>query len=195
MKDHSELSDEKLIRFYLSGNPAAMATLVDLYKDRIYTSILNMVQDKQIAEEIFNQVFAVLINDVLSGKTCDNDDFVQWAVSISHQLCIEYNRKQAVTFTSNQSHINFYNQPFNIQQANTSFATFTNHQSHTKIKTLISLLPEQQREVMALSHYAGLSFKEIAGIMKCSLTITLDIMQAGLNNLRKLLTEKEKMAA
>lgn len=53
------------------------------------------------------------------------------------------------------------------------------------------MLPEEQREVMVLNHYAGLSLKEITGVMKCSLTTALDTMKIGLNNLRKLMTEKE----
>jgi RNA polymerase sigma-70 factor (ECF subfamily) len=53
------------------------------------------------------------------------------------------------------------------------------------------MLPDEQREVIALNHYAGLSFKEIAGIMKCSVTTALDTMKFALNNLRKLMNEKE----
>jgi RNA polymerase sigma-70 factor (ECF subfamily) len=53
MNNHAEMSDEKLIQFYLNGSPAALATLVELYKDRIYCSIFAMVQDKYVAEEIF----------------------------------------------------------------------------------------------------------------------------------------------
>jgi DNA-directed RNA polymerase specialized sigma24 family protein len=56
---------------------------------------------------------------------------------------------------------------------------------------MIAMLPDEQREVIALNHYAGLSFKEIADIMKCSLTTALDTMKFGLNNLRKLMNEKE----
>ena len=50
---YPEMSDEKLLQFYLSGNTAALATLTDLYKDRIYTTIFGMVQDKHVAEDIF----------------------------------------------------------------------------------------------------------------------------------------------
>jgi RNA polymerase sigma-70 factor (ECF subfamily) len=65
------------------------------------------------------------------------------------------------------------------------------HESHEKIKNMIDMLPGVQREVIVLNNYGGLSFKEIADIMKCSLNTALDTMRFGLNNLQKLMTEKE----
>ncbi|MGF2413655.1 RNA polymerase sigma factor [Ferruginibacter sp.] len=191
MNSHTEMSDEKLIQFYLNGNPQALATLVELYKDRIYCSIFTMVQDKYVAEEIFRDVFITIINNLLAGKTAEDGDFLQWATQTAHHLCIEHSRKTKLAMIINNSSpadsieeaINF---SVPVSLPNTIY-----HDSHGKIKSMIALLPDEQREVIALNHYAGLSFKEIAGIMKCSLTTALDTMKYGLNNLRKLMTEKE----
>ncbi len=190
MKHQTEMSDEKLIQFYLSGNPGALATLVELYKDRIFSSIFSMVQDKHVAEEIFRDVFITIINNLMAGKTAE-DDFLQWAMQIAHQLCIEHTRKAKLAFivdvskenTSAVEAVNF-SVPVPLPQTNY-------YESHSKIKSMISMLPDEQREVMALNHYAGLSFKEIADIMKCSITTALDTMKYGLGNLRKLMNEKE----
>jgi RNA polymerase sigma-70 factor (ECF subfamily) len=65
------------------------------------------------------------------------------------------------------------------------------HESHGKIKSMIDLLPDAQREVMLLNHYAGLSFNEIAETMKCSLSMALDCMKLALTNLRTMMEEKE----
>jgi RNA polymerase sigma factor (sigma-70 family) len=190
MNSHTDMSDEKLIQFYLAGNPNAIATLVELYKDRIYCSIFNMVQDKYISEEIFQDVFITIINNMLSGRTAGEGDFLQWATQIANQLCIEHGRKTTFAtiadthnFSANEETIDF-SVPLAVPHT-------TYHDSHGKIKSMIALLPDEQREVIALNHYAGLSFKEIAGIMKCSLTTALDRMKYGLNNLQKMMTEKE----
>jgi RNA polymerase sigma factor (sigma-70 family) len=191
MKYQTEMSDEKLIQFYLNGNPGALATLVELYKDRIYSSIFSMVQDKYVAEEIFRDVFITIINNLMAGKTADDDNFLQWAIQIAHQLCIEHTRKTKLAFIvdANKESDNVAAPvDFSVPVAlpNTVY-----YESHSKIKSMISMLPDEQREVVALSHYAGLSFKEIADIMKCSLTTALDTMKYGLSNLRKLMNEKE----
>ena len=191
MNTTTEMSDEKLIQFYLNGNPKAMAALVELYKDRIYSSIYSMVHDKRVAEEIFKEVFIVIINNLIAGKTADEGNFLQWALNISQQLCIDYTRKEKTAMVIDMNRetntvsdaVDF---AIPMAQQKTSY-----YESHNNIKAMISMLPDEQREVVALSHYAGLSFKEIAGIMKCSITAALDLMHVGLNNLRKQMLEKE----
>lgn len=189
MKHHADMPDEQLIHLYLNGNPKATAALAELYKDRIYNSIYTMVHDKHAAEEIFKQVFVIIINNLIAGKTAGDESFLQWAQAISHQLCIDYSRKTKTAMvieinrqsSGSQSLVDFSVDP---AHSNTGY-----YESHNKIKNMISMLPEQQREVIALNHYAGLSIKEIAGIMKCSVSTALDIMHLGLNNLRKQMTE------
>ena len=180
------MTDEKLIQFYLNGDPNAMATLVELYKDRVYRSIYNIVQDKYVAEEIFQEVFICLINNMIAGKSAEEGNFLQWAIRIAQNLCLEYshktNRPVFINLTVEES-VNF---ALPAALPNSGY-----HESHGKIKSMINLLPDNQREVMLLNHYGGLTFKEIAEVMKCSLNTALDSMKFGLKNLRKMMTEEE----
>ena len=190
MNNQTGMPDEKLIQFYLNGDPNAMSTLVELYKDRVYGSIYAMVQDRYIAEEIFHNVFISIINKMIAGKTADEGNFLEWAIHIAQKLCIEHaeKTKHAIVISA-ETHTNTGGgNDFTVPAAlpKTGY-----HESHGKIKNMIDLLPDVQREVIVLNHYGGLSFLEIADIMKCSLNTALDTMRFGLNNLRKLMTEKE----
>lgn len=186
MNHQTSMSDEKLIQFYLSGDSNAMATLVELYKDRVYRSIYNIVQDKYVAEEIFQEVFICLINNMIAGKMAEDGNFLQWATRIAQNLCLEHTRKskQEIISDSPADETVHFSVPATL--SNTNY-----HESHGKIKSMIDLLPDNQREVMLLNHYGGLGFKEIADVMKCSLNTALDSMKFGLNNLRKMMLEKE----
>ena len=190
MSNQTAVPDEKLIQFYLNGDPNALATLVELYKDRVYRSIYTIVQDKYVAEEIFREVFIRIINNLIAGKTAEEGNFLQWATSIANNLCIEYSRKPRYVVVINTAKDTNTEKAINFSvlapKPNTGY-----HESHSKIKSMIDMLPDEQREVIVLNHYADLSFKEIADIMKCSLTTALDTMRVGLNNLRKLMLEKE----
>ena len=64
-------------------------------------------------------------------------------------------------------------------------------QSHDRVRQMLDLLPEDQREVIILRHYADLSFKEIAALTNCSINTALGRMRYGLINLRKMMTEKK----
>ncbi len=186
MNYQNSMTDEKLIQFYLNGDPIAMATLVELYKDRVYRSIYNLVQDKHVAEEIFQEVFIRLINNMIAGKTAAEGDFLLWATRIAQNLCVEYSRKTKLSIAFNLQD----EEPIGFQIPAT-LSNMNYHESHDRIKCMIDLLPENQREVMLLNHYGGLSFNEIADVLKCSLNTALDRMKFGLNNLRKMMLEKE----
>ena len=179
------MPDETLIQFYLNGDSNAMNTLVELYKDRVYCSIYNIVQDKYAAEEIFQDVFICLINNMIAGKPAEEGNFLQWATRIAQQLCIAQKRKtsQAIVLNVAAARLDF---PLPAAMPGTNY-----HESHGKIKSMIDMLPDSQREVMLLNHYGGLSFNEIAETLKCSLSVALDCMKLALNNLRKMMTEKE----
>jgi RNA polymerase sigma-70 factor (ECF subfamily) len=66
----------------------------------------------------------------------------------------------------------------------------TRTQTHRNIQELVDLLPEEQREIIVLRHYANLSFKEIAQMTNCSINTALGRMRYGLINLRKMMNER-----
>jgi RNA polymerase sigma-70 factor (ECF subfamily) len=65
-------------------------------------------------------------------------------------------------------------------------------QSHTELRTLIQKLPEEQKEVLIMRHYADLSFKEIADLTGVSINTALGRMRYALNNLRRMMQEREQ---
>ena len=185
MKNPTDMPDEKLIQFYLSNNPAAMATLTDLYKDRIYNTVYATVKDKYGAEIIFRNVLVRIMNTLIAGKNPENTTFLRWATEVAVQLCLEYNYK----IKQDGGHAMFCNTgaPGNNSELVPEISYYDNH---NRIRNMIYKLPDEQKEVMIMSHYAGTSFRDIAAKMKCSVTATLDVMKFALTNLRKLMTEE-----
>ena len=60
-----------------------------------------------------------------------------------------------------------------------------------RVRLMLNLLPQEQREIIVLRHYADLSFREIAEVSNCSINTCLGRMRYGLINMRRLLTEKQ----
>lgn len=180
-----EMPDEKLIQFYLSNNPVALATLTDLYKDRIYNTVYAAVKDKYAAEIIFRDVFVRIMNNLIAGKNPEDTTFLRWAAEVAAQLCMEYNYKLKQGGTP-AVHCN----PDAVAEHPEILPGKIYYDSHTKIRNMIYKLPEEQREVMIMSHYAGTSFRDIASKMKCSVTTALDTMKHALTNLRHLMMEE-----
>jgi RNA polymerase sigma factor (sigma-70 family) len=189
MNSLNNLSEQELIQLYLKGNTDALSCLISRYKDKIYTSIYLLVKDKYLAEDIFQEVFIRII-DSLKGKGYSNEGkFLPWALRISHNLCVDHFRKVKRTPKITTSDDRDIFEVLNFSEPNAE-TRLIQSQRHEKVRKMIDLLPEDQREVIILRHYGDLSFKEIASITKCSTNTALGRMRYGLINMRKMTLEK-----
>jgi len=186
----SKLSDHELINSFVSGNTNALETLVLRHKDKVYTSIFFLVKDKYLAEDIFQDVFIRIIDTVRSGRYTEEGKFLPWAMRIAHNLCVDHFRKvkRTPTIRNNDNQDIFEVLNFTEESAEDKMMK---KQSHSRVKDMLDLLPEDQREVIILRHYADMSFKEIAAVTNCSINTALGRMRYGLINLRKMMMQKQ----
>ncbi len=190
MKNLTNMTDQQLLHLYLDGNTDALSTLISRYKEKIYTSIYMLVKDKYLAEDLFQDVFIRIIDTLNSGRYTDEGKFLPWALRISHNMCVDHFRKVKRSPTIKTSDDRDIFEVLNFSEASAEEKIMQN-QSHDKIRKMIDLLPEDQREVIIMRHYADLSFKEIADLTKCSINTALGRMRYGLMNMRKMMTEKQ----
>ncbi len=190
MKCLIQLNDQQLVHLYIDGNTDALATLVNRYKERIYTSIYLLVKDKYMAEDLFQEVFIRIIDTLRSGRYTDEGKFLSWALRIAHNMCVDHFRKvkRGPSIKTSDDRDIFEVLNFSEPSAETRMMQ---SQSHERVRKMIDKLPEDQREVIILRHYADLSFKEIADLTKCSINTALGRMRYGLINMRKMMTENQ----
>jgi RNA polymerase sigma factor (sigma-70 family) len=190
MKSFINLTDQQLIHLYMDGNAEALSSLVMRYKEKIYTSIYLLVKDKYLAEDIFQDVFIRVIDTLRSGRYTDEGKFLPWAMRIAHNMCVDHFRKVKRSPSIKTSDDRDIFEVLNFSEAGAD-QRMMQGQSHERVRKMIDLLPEDQREVIIMRHYADLSFKEIADLTKCSINTALGRMRYGLINLRKMMAEKQ----
>jgi RNA polymerase sigma factor (sigma-70 family) len=190
MKCLINLTDQQLVHLYVDGNANALATLVNRYKDRIYTSIYLLLKDKYMAEDLFQDVFIRIIDTLKGGRYTDEGKFLPWALRIAHNMCVDHFRKikRSPSIKTSDDRDIFEVLNFSEPSAETRMMQ---SQSHERVRKMIDMLPDDQREVIILRHYADLSFKEIADLTKCSINTALGRMRYGLINMRKMMVEKQ----
>src|ERR1044072_1700755 len=185
-----KLSDEQLITLFKKGHTSALEELVHRHKDKLFTSIVLLVKDPFLAEDIFQDTFIKIIDTIRAERYTEKGKFLPWAMRIAHNLCVEHFRKikrKPILKTSDDKDIlNVLN--FSESSAEDKMITA---QSHDRVRRMLDMLPEEQREVIILRHYADLSFKEIADLTQVSINTALGRMRYGLINLRKMMTEKQ----
>jgi RNA polymerase sigma factor (sigma-70 family) len=190
MRNQVECTDQEIINMYVDGDTNALNTLVTRYKDKIFTSIYLLVKDKYLAEDIFQDVFIRIIDTIRGGRYSDEGKFLPWAMRIAHNMCVDHFRKIKRNPTIKTSDDKDIFDVLNFSEAGVDSRMMT-EQTSDKVRRMIDMLPEDQREVIILRHYADLSFKEIAQLSDCSINTALGRMRYGLLNLRKMLTEKQ----
>ena len=190
MKILNNLTDQQLIHLYMEGDANALATIVLRYKDKIYTSIYLLVKDKYLTEDIFQDVFIRIIDTLKGGRYTDEGKFLPWAMRIAHNMCVDHFRKVKRTPTIKTSDDRDIFEVLNFSEPGADHKMM-NGQSQDKVRKMVDLLPEDQREVIILRHYADLSFKEIADLTNCSINTALGRMRYGLINLRKMMVQKK----
>jgi len=174
----------------MDGDAESLSTLVLRYKDKIYTSIYLLVKDKYLAEDIFQDSFIRIIDTLKTGRYTDEGKFLPWAMRIAHNLCVDHFRKVKRTPQIKTSDDRDIFEVINFSEAGAD-QKMMQSQSHDRVRKMLELLPEDQREVIIMRHYADLSFKEIATLTDCSINTALGRMRYGLINLRKMMVEKQ----
>ncbi|MDE3249017.1 MAG: sigma-70 family RNA polymerase sigma factor [Bacteroidota bacterium] len=190
MKSLCKNTDHELIHSFMDGDMNALETLVVRHKDKLYTSILFMVKDKYLAEDIFQDVLIKIIDTIRGGRYTEEGKFLPWAMRIAHNLCVDHFRKVKRTPAIKTSDDRDIFEVLNFTE-DSAETKMMKRQSHDRVRRMLDLLPEDQREVIILRHYAELSFKEIAALTNCSINTALGRMRYGLINLRKMMVEKQ----
>jgi len=184
------LNDQDLVRLYLEGNEKAFEQLLQRHKRKVWSHIYLLVRDREITEDLFQEVFIKVVHTLKGGKYNEEGKFLPWVMRIAHNLVIDHFRrnKKMPMVRSNDDHDVFATiaQPGkNVEQR------MVNLQIDEDVRKLIVHLPEEQREVVVMRTYLGMSFKEIADQTEVSINTALGRMRYALINMRKMIKQNE----
>ncbi|MDD4373180.1 MAG: sigma-70 family RNA polymerase sigma factor [Bacteroidales bacterium] len=185
-----ECTDKELVESYRKGNHTSFELLIDRHQVRIFSYIMMLVKDKQLADDIFQDTFIKIIRTIKNGTYKEEGKFIQWAMRIAHNLVIDHFRKsKRIPYSDVQN--DSYDFLENISLADPSIEQqIITDQIHEDLRQLITFLPEEQREVLYLRLYSEMSFKDIAELTNVSINTALGRMRYALINIRKMINEK-----
>ncbi len=192
MKKFEGVTDEQLALLYTKGNNSAFDELLDRTKDRLFTYIMFVVRDHDIADDIFQETFVKVIMKLQSGQYTDTGKFLFWVSRIAHNVMMDWYRHQQ------NNHFVEPNKENNLQNLRVASvidkcreAELVNEQVLRDVTRLMNTLPATQREVVYMRFYQQLSFKEIAEITGVSINTSLGRMRYAIFNLRKMAKENK----
>ena len=184
------LQDHELVLRYAQGDEQAFEILLHRHKRKVWSHIYLMVRDRATTEDLFQEAFIKVVHTLKSGRYNEEGKFLPWVMRIAHNLVIDHFRRgrKMPMVRSNDDHDVFATiaQPGkNVEQR------MVNVQIDEDVRRLIEHLPEEQREVVIMRTYLGMSFKEIAEHTEVSINTALGRMRYALINMRKLIASNE----
>lgn len=186
-----KLSDHELLNTYISGNEDSINVLLNRHRKRILDYIYMMVKNRDVADDIFQETLIKVVCFVQEGRYTENGKFLSWVLRIAHNQVIDYFRQKKQRNNVSEGDAGYdilNNQKFSDHTVEEKLIT---NQIETDVRKLIDFLPPEQKEVVLMRYYMGLSFKEIAEQTDVSINTALGRMRYALINLRKLIDEKQ----
>ena len=190
MKNFEGVSDEMLALLYAKGNNRAFDELLSRTQTKLFTYIMFVVRDHDIADDIFQETFVKVITKLQDGKYTDSGKFSFWLTRIAHNVMMDNYRHQKTTQIVEPTEDNDLNKlrSNNIMDINRE-NEYVNTQVMNDVRNLMEALPAPQREVVYMRFYQDLSFKEIAEITGVSINTSLGRMRYALINMRRMAKE------
>ena len=184
------MTDEELAIAYINGNNRAFDELLSRSQDKIFSYIMYVVKEEDLANDLFQETFLKIITKMQDGRYTDSGKFLWWATRVAHNVIIDYYR------AVKGSRIIEPGKDNDLSNLNASSLLGSNRENELNneqvlqdVKRLMNALPETQREVVFMRFFQELSFKEIAEKTNVSINTSLGRMRYALMNLRKLTRE------
>ena len=181
------MSDEELALAYIDGNNRAFDELLTRNQEKIFTYIMYVVTDEDLANDLFQETFLKVITKLQNHQYADSGKFLWWLTRIAHNVIIDYYRAQRSDRVVDAPRENDLS---NLRSDNVMDGNRENELSNAQVlkdvKRLMDALPEAQRDVVYMRFYQELSFKEIAKLTNVSINTSLGRMRYALINLRRL---------
>ena len=183
----NEMTDEELAMSYVGGNNMAFDLLLDRNQSNLFSYILFIVHDRDVANDLFQETFVKVITKLQQGKYTTTGKFSAWIIRIAHNVIMDWYRSQksgkVIEFANDNDLSNISNT--NVLDA-TIESKFVNEQILCDVKKMMNYLPVTQREVIFMRFYQDLSFKEIATLTNVSINTALGRMRYAVMNLRRM---------
>lgn len=189
MEQLTKLSDRDLVVAYANNNNEAFDVLLQRHQQKVYSYILHIVKNKDVADDIFQETFVKAIMTIKQGRYTEHGKFSGWLTRIAHNLIIDFFRQEKIenAVSSDDADNDVLNRrdlcEGNIEDSLVSL------QIDADLRRIVMALPDPQREVLVMRFYRNMSFKEIAEDTSVSINTALGRMRYAIINMRRIAAE------
>lgn len=178
--------------FLLSeDNASFLSSLYRRYKKAVFLHVYMIIRNVDLARDITEDAFIKVAQALQKGKYNDQGTDGAWIMRIARNLCIDHFRKKK-KLPMRISILDFEDPVVTIPSKTLDWQQkIQNVEIEEVIRALIDRLPPEQRDVVIMRHFLGMSFKEIASCTEVSINTSLGRMRYALRNLRRIIKKHD----
>ena len=187
MSNLSQMTDEELAMQYVQGNNKAFDLLLSRNQSKLFSYILFVVHDQDVANDIFQETFVKVVMKLQQGRYTPSGKFGAWVMRIAHNVFLDWYRDQRIDRMVEVAKDNDLSNISSHEVLQDSIENdFVRLQVLSDVKKMMNNLPAPQREVVYMRFFQGMSFKEIAETTEVSINTSLGRMRYAILNLRRM---------
>jgi len=157
----NKATDNNLMEQVRDGNAEKLAILFERYHVMLYNFFLRLTSNRSVSEDLVQDVFIRILKYRSSYK--GQDKFIIWLYRIARNTHIDYLRKRKDEVSLGEQWDEVPSQeptpPEKVEQA----------QEIVRLSQALAKLPLKKREVIILSRFQNLKYKEIAELLGCQI--------------------------
>lgn len=191
MENLNLMTDEELAIMYIVGDNKAFDLLLSRNQEKLFTYILFVVRDREMANDMFQETFFKVVSRLQQGKYIANGKFSAWLMRIAHNVIMDWYRQQRAQNIVDAPKENDLSNVGSTLLESSREGELVNNQVMEDVRRMMSHLPASQREVVFMRFYQQMSFKEIAEATGVSINTALGRMRYAILNLRRMTREHQ----
>lgn len=177
----SQRSDEELIRLTAQNESWALAEIYDRYSRLVFSLAIKTLNDRPSAEEVVQEVFTKVWRYATDFDP-QRGTVSSWLVGIAHHQCIdELRRRRIRPIAAEQTRVESL-----AADSSEPFDPAVQSVQHAEISSALEQIPTEQRLVIELAFYEGLTQQQIAARLKLPLGTVKSRIRLGMLKLKEL---------
>jgi RNA polymerase sigma-70 factor (ECF subfamily) len=177
----SNQTDTEVFHALRSGNLLALGILYERYGDVVYRVALRMLGNAQEAEDLTQEVFLTLWNS--GAYDTQRGSMLVFLTTLTRSKAIDRLRQMQAQWQRLQR----WSRSIPLEGRSTLMDKASIQEMSHHVREALSELPPQQRQILEMAYYDGLSQSEISQDLKMPLGTVKTYKRKGLLKLREIL--------
>lgn len=180
------MSEQLLIQQLQLGVQQAYAKLVDLYQNMVYNTVLSMLQNHEEAEDVSQEVFIQVYQSIQQFKGESKLSTWLYRIAVTKSLDLQRHKKRKKRFAFLESLVGVDGETkHDVKNFNHPGVNMENKEKAAKLFKAMMQLPDNQKAAFTLNKVEGLSYQEVADVLKVSIGSVEALLHRAKQNLRK----------